>query len=99
MNIYFIKIDNEKYLLINIWNIYNDIIFEKIKDINYFKKFFKIISKFLLYYNINKKYDIYFKNNLKINNINFDFFFKWLNRYTYTNELVSTYNILINNEI
>lgn len=99
MNIYFILVNNKKYLLQDIWIIYYDLMFEKIKDINYFKKFFKILTKLIIYYNIYINYDIFLKHNIKLKNINFDFFFKWLMRYTNIYNFIINYNNLIKNEL
>jgi hypothetical protein len=99
MNIYFIFINNNIYLLQNIYNIYNDILFNDLKNINYFKNFFKIIIKFLIYNNIYKKYVIYIKKKNILNNINFEFFLNWLSRYKYVNNLILEYNQLIKDNI
>ena len=99
MNIYFIFINNKKYLLQEIYNIYNTYIFEDIKEINYFKNFFKIIIKFLIYYNIYNKYKIYINKKYILSNINFEFFFKWLDRYKYINSLILNYNTLLEDNL
>jgi len=99
MNINFVYIDNKRYLLQEIYEILNNEIFDRIKEINYFKNFFKIIIKFLIYSNIYDKYNIYLKNNIKLSNINFDFFFKWLSRYENINKIIIDLKYLIKDNI
>ena len=98
MNLEFIYINNKAYTLHIIWTYYNDYIFGDIKNINYFKQLFKILSKYIVYYTIYKKYDIFYKNNQKIYDINFEFFLLWLKRYTYLyNEVIEYLNLIENN--
>ena len=52
MNINFVFIHNKRYLLQEIYQIFYNELFENIKEINYFRNFFKIITKFIIYYNI-----------------------------------------------
>ena len=67
-NNYFLVIDNSKLNLIDIYNfMYYWIKHDHINDIleiTYFKKYFQIILKSIVYYYINKNYDVYEKNNI-----------------------------------
>jgi hypothetical protein len=99
MNIYFIFINKNRYLLQQIFNIYDELLFNDLKKINYFKNFLKIIIKFIIYNNIYKKYTIYIKNKNILTDINFNFFFNWLQRYNYINNLILEYNELIKDNI
>jgi len=95
LNINYIIINKKKYILHEIWKSLDDLFFDKIKHINYFKNLLKILSKFIIYNNIYNTYDIYSKSNLKINNVNFDFFFKWLIRYEEINKIIIEHNDFI----
>ena len=99
MNIYFVFINNKRYLLQEIFEIFYNELFEKLKEINYFRNFFKIITKFIIYNNIYNKYKIYTKSNNQLTNINFEFFFNWLSRYYNINEIIINYNELISENI
>ena len=99
MNIYYTFIHNKKYLLQHIFEIYYNELFENIKDINYFRNFFKIIIKLLIYKNIYEKYIIYTKSNNQLSDINFLFFLKWLNRYKNIYNIIVDYNDIIKENI
>jgi len=99
ININFIYINNKKYSLQEIWEIYYNFMFSHIKEINYFKQFFKIISKFVIYHNIYKFNKIYYQKNTQINQINFNFFSNWLLRYKYINNIILSHTKFIELEI
>jgi hypothetical protein len=99
MNINFIYVNNKRYLLQEIFEIFNSELFNKIKEINYFRNFFKIITKLIIYNNLYNKYKIYTKNNNHLTNINFDFYFNWLSRYKYINYIICEYSEIIKENI
>ena len=65
-----------------------------LKNINYFKSFFKIISKYILYYNIYNVCPIYKSSNNKINIDNFNYF-PWLKKYKHIYPLILNINNII----
>jgi len=73
--------------------------FSNIKEINYFKQFFKIISKFIIYNNIYKHYKIYYKKDIQSAEFNFNFFSNWLIRYKNMNNIILSHNEFIELEI
>ena len=99
MNINYVFIDNKKYLLQEIFEIYNNELFDEIKDINYFRNFFKIITKLIIYYNLYNKYKIFTKSNNHLSNINFNFYLNWLIRYKNINNIIIEYNKLFEENI
>ena len=116
-NIYFILgDDNMRILLKDIWEMYYygfiESYMDKLKEINYFKFFFEIITKFIVYFNLIKYFKVYSANNiyliLKTNNIyttnNFlllediDQYFKWFSMYPELNKLILQFDKMINIE-
>lgn len=100
MNLYFIKENNNRILLQDIWSMYyfyssdKKFYLDKIKEIHYFKKFFDILTKFITYsILINcKELIIYKKNNEKyINNIDFNKYYGWLNNYKYLFNIIDEF--------
>jgi len=92
LNLAYIINNNYKVFLINLWEIYYYIYFDhKLTNINYFKKFFEIITKFLVYYNV-VNFFIVLKNDNQISNvINYNklilwFSFNYPNIYTIINQ-------------
>jgi hypothetical protein len=94
INNYFILYKNKKMTLLNIWNKF-PLIADAYKNINYFKKFFKIISKYIIYYNIYLQYPIFKRNNEKFIINDFDKYFKWLKSYSNLYNFVLIYEKLI----
>ena len=92
MNNYFIKNNSNKNNLQYIWNKYylsiNNKYFNIFKQINYFKQFFKIITKLYIYNNINNKYDIHINNKNKLNKFILNKYILWINKYKYIRLLV-----------
>jgi len=105
-NIYYIIDNNINVLLKDIWEAYYYIVndsnkyYEKIKEIHYFKFFFEIITKYIVYSNLVKKFKIYSKNNniliIKNNSIysnnnivlkNIDTYNMWLKLYPSLNKI------------
>ena len=104
MNTYYIYDNTKLYNFHNIWNLYYDVIFNKIKityltNINYFKIFFKIISKYLLYSTILKYYKTFSAKN-KIVNITLDISkLDWLKKYKYIYDIILDIDYHINIDI
>jgi hypothetical protein len=99
MNMYFI---DDKILLKDIWEYYffttnSEII--NLSQINYFKKFIEIITKFAVYFNISKNYTIYKNNKQKIGWLKLDKYFIWLSKYSHFNKIFNEYNKLIKNSM
>jgi len=88
MNIYYFYYNNHKYILNNIWLIYYDIFISfsnelnVLYNINYFKKFIKIITKFYIYLTIYKKFKIFKSNNNKFI-FNYHGYINWISNYQY----------------
>ena len=101
-------------LLKDIWETYyymvNDInkYYEKIKEIHYFKFFFEIITKFIIYSNLIKNFKVYSKNNnilmIKNNSIysnntilleNITNYYDWLELYPELNSIFININSII----
>ena len=101
MNMFFIYDGNNIILLKDIWETYYWIMddknkyLEKLKEINYFKKFFEIITKFIVYSNIGKYFKIYKNKKESIENIDWNKFTKWLSMYPYINKVFVEYNLEI----
>ena len=98
MNTYFINFDDRIYSINKIWTIYFDNLpdnLNNIKEINYFKNFIKIITKFIVYSVIYENYPIYVFND-KLFNFNFYYYFNWLKNYIFINKILLDYkNIII----
>ena len=95
MNMYFIE---DRIILKDIWEyIFYTTNSEMINlfEINYFKKFFEIITKFIVYFNISKHHVIYKNNKQKLGLLKLDKYFIWLSKYYSFNKLVNEYNKLI----
>jgi hypothetical protein len=78
MNINFLFDGNQIVLLKDIWETYYWIIndknkyLEKLKEIHYFKKFFEIVTKFIVYYNIIKFFKVYKNKQNLVDSINWE---------------------------
>ena len=93
----------QRYILNNVWSDYYDLITNtdyviSLININYFKSFFKIISKYILYKNIYKNFIIYKAVNKQtiINEFNF---FDWLKEYIYLYPIILNMDKIIINDI
>jgi len=101
MNTFYIKINSKMYILNTIWKFYYDRIQNEmniLKEINYFKNFFKIITKFIIYSVIYDKYTVYMHKD-KVVNFNFYYYYNWLNNYKNINNLLINYKNYIDNKI
>lgn len=83
---YWIMNDKNKYL-------------EKLKEIHYFKRFFEIVTKFIVYYNIMKFFKVY-KNKLELADfINYEKYYNWLSNYPHVNKIIKEYDNEVNNDL
>ena len=97
INNYFIYYNNKKYTLQSILNIFlidkiSNLYFDIFKKINYFKNFFKIITKYIIYYNIFLQFKIYKNNNNIFITNDFDQYFTWLKSYLHLYKIIILYN-------
>jgi hypothetical protein len=117
-NIYYVIENNMKILLKDIWEMYyysfsdKDNYFSKMKEIHYFKFFFEIISKLIIYCNVIRYFKVYRSNNniiiIKNNNIyskniilleNIESYFNWLYHYNDVDMIFSQINKLIKDDM
>ncbi len=95
LNISYLFINNNRYLLKDFWEMYYNTIEDKnnyleiLKEINYFKHMLEIITKFVVYVNIIKTYKVINKN---LNNIDLYKYFLWLKKYSELNEIILDFN-------
>ena len=100
LNNTFIYSNMHKYNLNIIWDIYflaitdNDNIII-LKDINYFKNCIKLLTKFVVYANLNSKFDIYENKYIKLKKQDFTYYFNWLKSYPNLYNLFYDYYKLI----
>ncbi len=98
MNMYFIVDGKHMVLLKDIWETYYLIMndknkyLENLKEINYFKKFFEIMTKFIVYSNLGKYFKIYKNKKELIGQINWGEYIKWLSQYHNLNKIMMEYN-------
>ena len=112
-NIYYMFDNDNRIMLNQIWEVYYNIMdddmkyFSKLKQINYFKNFFEIITKFVIYYNLIQYFKIYSnsmnyliinKNNIyesssmKICLEDVDSYFVWLYNYPEVSRIIMQIN-------
>ncbi len=95
LNISYVFINDNRYFLKDIWEMYyytiddNNKYIEIIREINYFKQMIEIITKFVVYYNILKNYKVINKN---LNNIDLYKYFVWLKKYEEFNNIIIEFN-------
>lgn len=98
MNMCFIFDNKHMVLLKDIWETYylimndNKKYLENLKEINYFKKFFEIITKFIVYSNLGKYFKIYKNKKELLEEINWVHYYKWLSLYPNLNKVIMEYN-------
>jgi hypothetical protein len=83
---YWIMNDKNKYL-------------ENLKEIHYFKKFFEIITKFIVYYNIMKFFKVYKNKKELADSINWEKYYNWLSKYPHVNKIIKEYDNEVNNDL
>jgi hypothetical protein len=93
-NNHFIKYEDKKFSLNIIYEIflYQLFSFNDMIEINYFKNFFNIITKLIIYKNINDNYTVYIKNNIKSKLIDYSEYYIWLKQYNYIDNLIKEIN-------
>ena len=84
MNIYYI--DNKK-LFYKLWESDYSNFNNNLKEINYFKKFFEIITKMFFYKKLFDNNVVYKKKDIIVNHVNFDKYINWLKDYKYVYEI------------
>jgi hypothetical protein len=105
MNIYFIFDGNQLIFLKDIWETYYWIMndknkyLEKLKEIHYFKKFFEIITKFIVYYNIIKYFKVFKNKKDIVDSFNWEKYYNWLSRYPHVNKIIKEFDNEVNNDI
>lgn len=104
MNMYFIYDGYHIILLKDIWETYYWIMndtnqyLEKLKEIHYFKKFFEIITKFIVYSNVIKYFKVYKNKRESVSKINWEKYYNWLLMYPYINKVIKEYEIQVIND-
>lgn len=104
MNMYFIYDGYHIILLKDIWETYYWIMndtnqyLEKLKEIHYFKKFFEIITKFIVYSNVIKYFKVYKNKKESVSKINWEKYNNWLLMYPYINKVIKEYEIQVIND-
>lgn len=103
MNIHYI-FNKYNMLLNNVWKEYyilSNTPFDYLKDINYFKNFFKIITRFIIYKSIvDKKYVVYINSTTIFDSAyKFNEYFEWFKKYKYFYKLLVKYIKYIENNM
>ena len=104
-NNYFIFYNNKIITFIQIWkNTFLDMKFNKnieiIKNINYLKKIFIVLTKFSIFEYIVKKYNAFKFKNVKINILDLSYYRLWLKNYPRINKLSNIIdNLIVDNGI
>ena len=110
-NIYYIGV-NDKIILKDIWEMYYYTYYIKMYDIHYFKFFFEIITKFIVYTNLVKYFKVCVSNNnyltIQKNGIynnntvildNIDTYYTWLGIYPQLNKIIIDFDKMVKNDI
>ncbi len=105
MNMNFIYDGYRIVLLKDIWETYYWIMndknkyLEKLKEIHYFKKFFEIVTKFIVYYNIIKFFKVYKNKQNLVDSINWEKYYNWLSKYPHINKIIKEYDNEVNKDL
>jgi len=93
-NNHFIQYNDTKFSLNTIYEtyLYQCFEFNRLIDINYFKNFFTIITKLIIYRYISKYFNVLIKRNIKADQINYNESYKWLSNYKYIIKLIKEKN-------
>lgn len=93
-NNYFIQYNDSKFSLNTIYEtyLYQCFEFNNLIEINYFKNFFTIITKLIIYRYISKYYNVLIKKNNKAVKIDYNEYYKWLSNYKYITKLIKEKN-------
>jgi hypothetical protein len=110
-NIYYIGI-NDKIILKDIWEMYYYTYYIQMYEIHYFKFFFEIITKFIVYINLVKYFKVYITNNnyltIRMNSIyhnntivldHIDNYFKWISVYPELNNIILNFDKMVKNDM
>ena len=95
LNICYIYDNNNRIILKDIWDYYYYTITDNnndLREINYFKYFFEIITKCVVYSNILKYFKVHKNKNEICEKIDFNTYFDWLQTYEYVNNIIIEYN-------
>jgi len=101
MNIYYIQEKDNRILLKDIWEGYYWMLSDKngwidnLKLINYFKNFFEIITKFMIYSNLIKMFVVHKTKYDRATIFDPYNYFNWLNKYPGFNNIILQYNQLV----
>ena len=111
INIFYIVDNGTKILIKDIWEMYFYTYYNKMYEIHYFKFFFEIITKFVVYYNLIIYFKVYSSNNnyltIRMNNIydnniilikNIDIYFRWLSLYPEFNKIILQFSKTVKND-
>ena len=104
-NNYYLEVENDKFNLINMYDFmfnfikYNDM--DHILEITYFKKYFQIILKSIVYYYLNKYYTVYQKKDMvnDLKPIKIDKILKLTKNFKHISKLLKKLKINIKREI
>ena len=112
INIFYIIDNGTKILIKDIWEMYFYTYYMKMNEIHYFKFFFEIITKFIVYYNLIIHFKVYSSNNnyltIRMNNIydnnitlikNIDTYYSWLGLYPELNKIILQFNKIVKNDM
>jgi len=93
-NNHFIQYNDTKFSLNTIYEtyLYQCFEFNNLIDINYFKNFFTIITKLIIYRYISKYFNVLIKRNIKAEQIDYNEYYKWLSNYKYITKLIKEKN-------
>jgi hypothetical protein len=105
LNICYIYDNNDRIILKDIWDLYyytisdnNNYLYD-LREINYFKSFFEIITKCVVYSNIIKYFKVHKNKNELCDKIDFNIYFDWLHTYSYINNVIIEYNKNVINDL
>lgn len=105
MNIYFMKENSHVISLKDIWDTYywiindDDMVFQNIKQINYFKNFFEIISKLTVYSNLSNRFTIWKSKTEQIKPFPIEKFYKWLSTCPELYKMIVRYDELVGEDM
>jgi hypothetical protein len=82
-NNYYIMTNNIRFSLSEVYtlSLYQYFTFDKLIEINYFKHFFLIITKLIIYSNLKKYDNIFIKKDILLNNFDYNKYYTWLSQY------------------
>ena len=87
MNIYFIRKDNNRILL---KDLFNKVVLHKLTQINYFKRFIIILYKLIFYNNVLKNNIVYKNSNEQVKKDELDKYIEWIKQYKYIYNIITS---------